>query len=319
MEYLEQFAHIAYTVIGPIVLLAGAGYVLGRMVEPAATVLAKILLYILIPVYVFYNILRSSLGQAEAGSIVAFSGLALVGLYVAAQAASRLRRHDAPLRGAFTNTAILYNSANFGIPVLALAFSFDPDQEAYAVACQIIVATCQGFAAYTFGAFIAAAGAGGVGHAMKKVFQLPFIYALAIALALKGMGVTGAAMREITIVWRPLTILSDSYVAVALMTLGAQMATVRLVRMPVDLALSMGVRLLIGPLLGLALVFLLGIEGQLARILVIGVSGPSAVAGAVLAIEFRNRPDFAASAVFVSTLGAGLTVPIVIFLVRTLL
>jgi predicted permease len=102
----------------------------------------------------------------------------------------------------------------------------------------------------------------------------------------------------------------------ALMTLGAQMACVRLVRAPLDLALSMGLRLIAGPLLALALVRIMGVEGLLAQVLIIGAAGPSAVASAVVAIEFKNRPDFAASAVLLSTLGAGVTVPVVIFLVQ---
>lgn len=97
------------------------------------------------------------------------------------------------------------------------------------------------------------------------------------------------------------------------------MANVKLVRAPLDLVLSMTLRLVGGPLIGLALVKLMGLEGLLAQILIIGVAGPSAVASAVLAIEFRNRPDFAASAVLLSTLGAALTVPVVIFLVQVFL
>ena len=319
MEYLEPLARISYTVIGPIVVLAGAGYLIGRAVPAAAEVFAKTLLYLLIPVYVFRNILVSDLAGADYGSIVVFSGLALVALYAAARIVSRLRRHDPPLGGAFANTAILYNSANFGIPVMALAFSFDPAQETYAVAAQVVVAACQGMAAYTAGAFIAAAGSGPVGGAVRKVFALPFIYALVAALVLKGLGVGAETVGRVGILWKPMTILSDGYVAMALMTLGAQMARVKLVRAPLDLALSVGLRLVAGPLIGLALVWGMGLEGPLARILVIGVSGPSAVASAVVAIEFRNRPDFAASAVFLSTLGAGLTVPVVIFLVQAFL
>jgi hypothetical protein len=319
VEYFEHLGRISYTVIGPIVVLAGAGYIIGRRVPAAAEVFAKTLLYLLIPVYVFRNIMVSHLAGAEYGRIVLFSALALVVLYAAGQGVSRLRRHDPPLRGAFANTAILYNSANFGIPVMALAFSFDAEQETYAVAVQVVVATCQGLAAYTAGAFIAAAGSGPVGHAVRKVFGLPFIYALVVALALKGFGIGAEAVERVSILWKPLTIISEGYVAMALMTLGAQMANVKLVRAPLDLVLSMAIRLVGGPLMGLALVKLIGLEGLLAQILIIGVAGPSAVASAVLAIEFRNRPDFAASAVLVSTLGAAITVPVVIFLVQVFL
>ncbi|MBM4017659.1 MAG: hypothetical protein FJ288_04915 [Planctomycetes bacterium] len=319
MEPLRHLVQIAYTVIGPIVVLAGAGYLIGRRVPAAAEVLAKILLYLLIPVYVFYNILTSDLRAADYGAVVAFSAAALGVLYLAARALSALRRHDPPLRGAFANTAILYNSANFSIPVMALAFGADAAQAAYAVAVQAVVAACQGFAAYTVGAFIAAAGSGPVRHAMVKVLRLPFIYALLAALALKQFGVDGAALERVTILSKPITIICGAYVPMALMTLGAQMACVSLIRAPVDLALALAARLALGPLLGLALVTILGLEGLLAQVLIIGVSAPSAVASVVVAIEYKNRPDFAASAVFISTLGAGLTVPLVIFLVRTLL
>jgi len=319
MGYLEQLGRIAYTVIGPIVVLVGAGYLIGRRVPAAAEVLAKVLLYLLIPVFVFQNILGSSLQEAEYGTVILFSALVLVILWGVARGVSAVRRHDPPLRGAFANTAILYNSANFAIPVMALAFSFDPARETYAVAVQVVVAACQGFAAYTVGAFIAAAGSGPIGHAWRKVFRLPFIYALFVALVMKHFGLDAEAMKQVSILWKPVTIISAAYVPMALMTLGAQMACVRLVRAPVDLALSFAVRLLAGPLVGLALVKVMGLEGMLAQILIIGASGPSAIASAVVAIEFKNRPDFAASAVLLSTLGAGLTVPIVIFLAQVFL
>jgi hypothetical protein len=217
------------------------------------------------------------------------------------------------------NTAILYNSANFSIPVMALAFGADPAQATYAVAVQAVVAACQGFAAYTVGAFIAAAGSGPVRHAMIKVFKLPFVYALLAALVLKQVGVDGPALDRVPILAKPITIICGAYVPMALMTLGAQMACVTVTRAPVDLALALVVRLALGPLLGLGLVTALGLRGILAQVLIIGVSAPSAVASVVVAIELKNRPDFAASAVFLSTLAAGLTVPLVIFLVQTFL
>jgi predicted permease len=319
MTYLEQLGGIAYTVIAPIVVLAGAGYLIGRRVEAAADVFARTLLYLLIPAFVFRNILTSNLGGAEYGQIIVFSAAALAAFYGLAQAASRVRGHARPLRGAFINSLILYNSANFGLPVMALAFSFDADQQTHAVAVQIVVAACQGTAAYTVGALIAAAGSGGVGRAAKQVLRLPFIYALAVALAMKGAGLDGQDLRAVPLVWKPLSIVSEAYVAMALLTLGAQMARVRLVRAPLDLGLSVGLRLVAGPLVGFALAALMDLEGLLAQILVIGVAGPSAVASAVVAIEFKNRADFATSAIFVSTLGAGLTVPVVIFLAKALL
>jgi len=320
MEALSTLAQIAYTVIGPIVVLVGAGYLLGRRVPAAAEVLARIMLYVLVPVFVFQNVLLSSLGGRECGLTVLFSALVLAILLAVSWGASLLRGHEPALRGAFINSAILYNSANFAVPVMALAFAFDPATEAHAVAIQVIVAACQGFAAYTLGALIAAGGSGPIRHTMVKVFRLPLIYALAAAMIFLQLGVDGKALSGLTVLWKPIALICGAYVPVALMTLGAQMACVRLLRAPADLVLSLLLRLVLGPLAGFALVEAMGLEGLLAQVLIIGVAGPSAVAGVVLAIEFKSRrPDFASSAVLLSTLGAGLTVPTVIFLVRTFL
>jgi hypothetical protein len=321
MESLGTLIQIAYTVIGPIVVLVGAGYLVGRRVPASAEVLAKIMLYLLVPVFVFQNILASSLGGHECGLIVIFSALALVVFLAMSWGASRLRRQDPALRGSFINSAILYNSANFAIPVMALAYSsFDPDTMAYAVAIQAIVAACQGFAAYTVGALIAAGGSGPVRHTMAKALRLPLIYALVAAMLLLRLGVNARTLESVTVLWKPVMLICGAYVPVALMALGAQMACVRLLRAPVDLILSLVLRLAAGPLVGLALVKMMGLEGLLAQVLIIGISGPSAVASVVLAIEFKNRrADFASSAIFLSTLGAGVTVPAVIFFVLTYL
>lgn len=326
MEHLQNLAGIAYTVIGPIVVLVGLGYLVGRRVAAAADVLTKVFLYVLLPAFLFKRVLESDLGDRFAGYgimvygvVVTFSAAMLVLLYVVAYAVSRARRHDRPLRGAFLNSAILYNSANFAIPVMSLAFAASPEVQADAVAVQSIVAVCQGLAAYILGAFIAAAGSGPVGRAVRRVFGMPYLYALLLAFVFKAVGADAAALKRVTIVWEPLTVLSAGYVPFALMALGAQLSSVRVVRLPVDIGLVTAIRLLIGPLLGLGLVWLMGVTGTLAQILVIGVGGPTAVASAVVAFEFKNRPDFASSAVLVSTLAAGLTVPIVIFLVRNFL
>jgi predicted permease len=324
VNYTEQLVTIAYRVIGPIVVLTGAGYLIGRRVPATAEVLAKILLYLLIPVFVFLNILNSSLEGAACGTIILFSSLVLLVLWGAAWGVSRLRGHDPALRGAFANTAILYNSANFAIPVMALAFSLNPADQTYAVAVQVIVAACQGLAAYTIGAYVAAAGSGPIGRATRRIVGLPYIYALLAAMALKWLGVDARTVEAAHPFWQAVAhifsestrYISQAYVPMALMTLGAQMACVRLVRAPLDLALSMALRLIVGPLLALGLVKIMGLEGMLAQVLIIGAAGPSAVASAVVAIEFKNRPDFAASAVLLSTLGAGVTVPVVILLVQ---
>jgi len=319
VDHVHSFLHIAHNVVAPILVLIGAGYLVGRRVAQAAEVLTKVLLYFLTPAYVFFRILKSDLGAEAYGMVILFSALMVAALYMAGRLTSRLRGHDGPLRNAFINSTILYNSANFSIPVMALVFAASEAAQDYAVAVQSLVAVCQGLAAYTIGAFVAASGCEPPHRAIRKALRLPFAYALLAALVLKRLGVEATSLEKIAVVWKPLAFTAGAYVPMALTTLGAQMARVKVVRAPADLALATAVRLLVGPLLGWVLVLLLGLEGPLAQILVIGTAAPSAVASAVVAIEFKNRPDFASSAVFITTLGAAVTVPAVIFLAQTFL
>jgi hypothetical protein len=319
LNHLHHLAAVAYNVIGPIVVLVGAGYLFGRKVRVAADVLTKVFLHVFLPAFLFLRVISSNLEGWAYGYIVAFSVAMLVLLYLLARGVSMIRRHDRPLRGAFLNSAMFYNSANFALPVMTLAFAVDKATQDYAIAVQSVVAICQGLAAYTVGAFIAAAGSGPIGHAAGKVLRMPYMYAIALALVCKAFGVNEHTLEGVKILWEPLGLLSAAYVPVALMSLGAQIAIVSVVRMPVDLSLISCVRLLGGPLLGLGLACLMGLTGTLAQVLVIGVAGPTAVASAVVAFEFKNRPDFASSTVLVSTLAAGLTVPITIFLVQNFL
>jgi predicted permease len=113
-----------------------------------------------------------------------------------------------------------------------------------------------------------------------------------------------------------LNILATGTVPVALIALGAQMATLRSHPFSRALSLTLVLRLCIGPLIGFALVVLLGIKGELAPAIIVSTSFPTAVNSALLAIEFDNEPDFAAASVFYSTLLSAVTVSLVIFGVR---
>ena len=94
------------------------------------------------------------------------------------------------------------------------------------------------------------------------------------------------------------------------------MASLKSHQFGIPLCATLFLRLCIGPLLGLAFVLLLGFKGDLAQALVVSTSFPTAVNSALLAMEYDNEPDFAASVVFYSTLVSAVTVSVVIYLVK---
>jgi predicted permease len=124
-----------------------------------------------------------------------------------------------------------------------------------------------------------------------------------------------------TPVYTALDTVADGLVPVALVTLGAQMAVLKVPRLSRPLGLSLALRLLVGPVLSFALVIgmkMLGapLHGDLAQALVTSASYPTAVNSALVAIEYDNEPEFASAAVFYSTLISAITVSLTIYLVR---
>jgi predicted permease len=117
--------------------------------------------------------------------------------------------------------------------------------------------------------------------------------------------------------WDALLYIKSAFVGVALVTLGAQLASVERggARYPVSLAV--GLRLLGGPLVGIALIYLLGLHGTLAQVLFISTATPTAVNTMLLCAEFDNHPTFVAKSVFYSMLLSPITVTLVIFCARS--
>ena len=117
--------------------------------------------------------------------------------------------------------------------------------------------------------------------------------------------------------WQAITYVKNAFLAIALCTLGAQLATVPRGGRRYPVSLSVLLRLAVGPILGFALVWLLGLEGFIAQVLLISTTSPTAVNCMLLCMEFDCHPDYAARAVFYSTLLSPITVTLVIFLARS--
>src|SRR5699024_7635598 len=106
--------------------------------------------------------------------------------------------------------------------------------------------------------------------------------------------------------------------AIALLTLGAQVAQLKLTSSLRNVCFSMILRLLVSPLVALGLIFLFGMSGVTAQALLIASSMPTAVNSAVIAQEYKNYPEMAAQIVLFSTVASAFTVSLVIFVARVM-
>ena len=229
-------------------------------------------------------------------------------LFLTSTGFSMLRRHSRPLRAAFNLSVMFYNSGNFGIPLLDLTFPGGT-----AVAIQSVVLAMQNIYMFTVGVFLASRGRYSIGDAVRKAATFPPIYAALAALIVQQTGWTVPRL-----LWIPVERFSHALIPIALVTLGAQLSRGIREAQWIDLSLGAIARLLLSPILALGVVKALGITGLMGPVLIVSSAVPPAVNTVLIAIELDNRPDYAANAIFFSTLLSALTVTLVIYLVRML-
>ena len=108
--------------------------------------------------------------------------------------------------------------------------------------------------------------------------------------------------------------IADAFLAIALLSLGAQVAFIKINKLDKVLILSCIGRLIVAPLIALFLIFMIGLTGTTAKALFIASSYPASRNSAQLALEYNNYPESAGQIVLVSTLLSSVTVTFIVYL-----
>lgn len=257
--------------------------------------LAKINFYFVTPAVVFVSMYESEMSAELLGGVTGFYALYVLLLYGVSLLVSRRLKFGPGMRAAFANSLILDNSGNYGLPINQLVFKGDP----LAASVQALVMTFQSLVTFTYGVMsVQRAKSGGtLKAALIGFLKMPVPYALVLGMALH--------LLEWPLPYfaaKPLGYIADSMVAIALLTLGAQIVKYPLRLDRIDVYVSVALRLLIGPAIGFALVWALGLKGIPAQALLIASGMPTGVNSTILAEEYDNEPDFASQTVLISTL-----------------
>ncbi len=296
---------ILWKVIAPIFALIGLGYVVQKRVGFDLKTLTRLNFWVFVPAFLFVHIYESQLSGAQLGKIVLHFCVFFPILGVLTWTIATLFGFQDRLKRALTATVLFYNSGNYGIPVAQLAFP----GVVLPLQVQAAMVMMQNVANFTLGLALIAGGRGGRKRdTLGEIFKLPMIYVLVAAWTMRFLQIPVPGPIETSLHW-----LERGLVPVAVVTLGAQMASLKAPPFSRALSVSLGMRLVFAPILGFATVWILGIRGELAQALVISTAFPTAVNAALLALEFDNEPEFAAAAVFYSTLLSSVTVSAVIF------
>lgn len=305
---IATFLHIFTHVLLPFFLLVGCGFFLQRRFGYDINPLAKVNVYLFVPAFMFVQVIQSTLTIGQMLQVAGFVGALVALLWLWSQGVAWLRGYSSVRRRAFSLTQMFYNSGNFGLPVNYLAFEGNP----FALTTQVIVLVTQNSLNFTIGLMLAAHN-GSWREGWKALLRYPFLYALAVALVIRSAG-----WEVWPPLWRAVQYLANALIPVATVTLGSQLALVRLHRVSGDVLLACGGRLVLGPLMGLGLLTLLGWQGLLKQALLLSCGAPTAINTTLLTIEFNTDPEFASQVTFLSTLLSGLTVTLLLMGVQAM-
>ncbi|GGC83973.1 transporter [Thalassobacillus devorans] len=300
MEILFIFVNI----IIPVFILIGIGAWMHKAFSLDLYTLAKLNIYFLSPGFVLVNLYESAFSFDVLWNVFLFFILFISVLYAVVQLVAKVGRYSKSVRGVFTNSVLLYNSGNYGIPVNDLAFK----QDSFAATVQVIVMTFQNVLSYTFGIFSLRAVDEGKLRALVGLLRMPAIYAMAIGITLNVFQIT---LPDFLL--KPGEYIANAMVGVALLTLGAQVAQLTFNAKLFIVYLSLFIRLALGPVIAYFLIVMLQYDGILAQALLISSAMPSSVSSAIISQEYNNEPELAAQIVLTSTIFSMATVTLTIY------
>ena len=292
---------IFVNVVLPVFIVAGIGFVFERLTHSPIAPFNQLTLWVLMPAFLFMNLLFVDFSSEEPLRITAFAFLIAVVMIVVGFVIARLARLDRATTSAFILTAAFPNLGNYGLPVVLLAFG-QPG-----LAPGTLFLTVQLLYGLTLAALIASSGSSSLRDALRDVVRQPVVYAVAAALVLNLGRVPTPAF-----VIAALGLPAAAAVPVMLLVLGMNISTTSRVERPALVGVAVATRLVIGALVGWALVVLLGITGVARDVLIVGAAMPTAVYTILTATQFDTRPRFVSDVVVVSTLASIVTITVVL-------
>ncbi|MGG1396894.1 AEC family transporter [Bacillus salipaludis] len=296
--------HITLNVILPIFALIGAGALLHRRFKFDMNTLSKLNSYFLMPAVSFANVYESNIKGETLLHILSFLVIQNLCLMLFSSGISKMAKFESGLSSTFKNSVVLSNSGNFGLPVSQVVFQHNP----LGLSIQVVVMIFQNLLTYTYGLFNSVSVDKAKFQAIKTFLKNPVIYAFLFGFVLHAVSIKLPGY-----VWTPIKNTSNAFIAIALITLGAQSAFLKITRLSLPLVLSLMGRLILSPCIAILIILLLKLDGTTAQSLLIASSFPTSRNSSLFALEYGNHPEYAAQAVLMSTVFSIITVTTVIF------
>ncbi len=302
---MSLFAEILTTVTLPIVVLMALGWFIQTRLDLNVRTLSKLLLNVILPCALFHFLTSAELPLRDVWPTVWFTIAQFVCFAALGWAIAALCRVRAELRPLIALALAFANSGNFGLPVAQLAFP--PDYLLH----QTLIVSLHSIAIVPYGVLLLARQSGGLGQSIRALLTSPMLLAVAAGIMVKGFDIELPLM-----ITHPIKIISGAYIAIALFTLGAQLAETRFSLSHAPVWLAVGLKMLLAPALTWGVLLLIGFEAGLIDLLVVAAAAPVGILMAIFATEYERAPDIAGAMVLISTVLSPITVTAWIWLMR---
>jgi predicted permease len=294
---LPRLAALFADNILPILIVAGAGFTLQRLLHVDPRPLSQVIFYAFTPCFVYTLLVGETSVTDQILRMVALAALVMAAIGVLSYAAARLARLDRRSSAAVILSSTFMNAGNYGLSLSLFAFG----DSGRALASLFFLTS----AVFTnsLGVYVASAGSLPPLAALKGLLRVPSLYAVPAALIVRA-----ASWTVPVTIQRPIDLLSQATIPAMLLLLGMQIANAGLPSQRGPLLMTAGLRLIASPAIALALAPILGLTLVARQAGVIEAAMPTAVLATVIALEFDAQPDFVTGAVLATTLLSPLTI-----------
>lgn len=301
---------IFYQVTLPLIVLIAIGYGGQKLLGLDARTLNRFVVYILSPVYLVHAFSTAPISFTMIGATLWLTALQSIGLLAVGIIWVRICRMSAADQrlGAF---AISYpNSGNYGLPFINLALG------AAAVPVQGIASSIHGIMIMSVGLQFLAGKRGNPLKGVLAALTSPFTPAVLIGITIKAFDISLPLP-----IAKPIDMIAQAFVPVAVMMLGVQLAASgfsRDIRSVITIVVG---SMVVAPLVTYGVMALARFMGWqpdplLFKLLILNAALPIGVLLAMFAHQWNGNTELAGSVVLASTLISPFTLTIVLWLLR---
>src|SRR5690625_4194327 len=185
----------------------GIGFFLQRKFELNLQTLARLNIYFLVPGFIFVKLYSTEISANLFGSVLFFFILYVILLFIIASFVGKIIGLDKGKKTTFVNSAMFFNSGNYGVPVNDLVFRSDP----FAMSIQVIMLTLQNIFLFSYGIFSLQSVKVGKLKAALGYFKMPVLYAM-----LSGVLLNYFSVPIPSFIWIPANYIVDVMISLSL-------------------------------------------------------------------------------------------------------